>query len=146
MAVYSRRVLPCFRSTDLEENHSPFQTDTKVYKSIDFSLFDHLFQQLLNLAGIILHPTLVSSMSDAGRPFLGQDSAQTREPQTTRDFWRNRSKGQPRELVKYSVIFCRNSWSRIVQLRPNFRPRSRRAQTRSKRWAAPVTGPWIKCT
>lgn len=77
MAVYSRRVLPCFRNTDLEENHSPFQTDTK---------------QLLNLAGIILHPTLVSSMSDAERPFLGQDSAQPREPQTSRDFWRSRSK------------------------------------------------------
>merc|ERR1719438_528454 len=26
----------------------------------------------------------------------------------------------------------RNSWSRIVQLRPNFRPRSQRAQTRRK--------------
>lgn len=77
MAVYSRRVLPCFRTSDLKENHSVFQTDTK---------------QLLNLAGIILHPTSVSSMSSADRPFLGSDSEQTRErEQTIRDFWRNRS-------------------------------------------------------
>ena len=44
------------------------------------------------------------------------------------------------ECGQISVHFSRASWSRIVQLRPNFRPRSRRVKTRRKRWTAPVTG------